>query len=479
MKPLKEPGHSRLFYFLVFGLSSLSTLWLWYFLREFSDPSGANGYFYLKQIETIASGLGFYFKDYSLAFFLPVLFMKLIGDSLLSFQLSICTVWFALISGCGLLVRNILQPIKSWSQIILALGASTALVCTTQLYEFNLTFFKNAFALNLIIWGFVFFYSRISQIRRLSLAGLLFLAALLSHKSMLLILALTGFAWLVQKISFKRLALLALGFGALLGLFLWQFEKASAYLKVLFHFFTGPSQWWRWFERIHSTNSEMQLCLILFAVTFVVYIFLRRRIPQSQRLFADTAATVLFVALHPFQLPGPNGPSYRLILMAPAFGIPLLAVCLAQLHSKFSLNAIPLLAFAIQPFLGTKFLDDVFTPWSAMREDVLQIKEFVNPEDHLTSHHGFEFFIDYTTGIRSRSFLSDHPEKRDFRVAYIDESWLRDPDAQRAIRAHALLEIGSEYILIPEADWQELVKTYHIPFHWKNPSQHRPDYIYE
>ncbi|HEY8269330.1 MAG TPA: hypothetical protein VIG33_00455, partial [Pseudobdellovibrionaceae bacterium] len=68
-----------------------------------------------------------------------------------------------------------------------------------------------------------------------------------------------------------------------------------------------------------------------------------------------------------------------------------------------------------------------------LQEEILKINKFVKPEDHLTSHHGLEFFVDYTTDIRSRSFLSDHAEKKAFRIAYIANSWLPDSETQRAL----------------------------------------------
>jgi hypothetical protein len=140
---------------------------------------------------------------------------------------------------------------------------------------------------------------------------------------------------------------------------------------------------------------------------------------------------------------------------------------------------IPLVLFFAQPFLQSKHLDETFTPWAEMRDDVLRIREFVKTEDHLTSHHGMEFFIDEATGIRSRSFLSDHPEKKDFRVAYVAKRWLRDREAQKTIREAALLEIGGDYVLLRESQWQNFVQQLHIPPHWKNPNTHRPDFIYE
>ena len=88
-----------------------------------------------------------------------------------------------------------------------------------------------------------------------------------------------------------------------------------------------------------------------------------------------------------------------------------------------------------------------------MRKDVLKVREFVKAEDHLTSPHVFEFFIDDVTGIRSRSFLTTDATMPNYRVAFVAPLWLPDPESQRILRAKALLEIDSEYILLKEADW--------------------------
>ena len=61
---------------------------------RYPGPPGVDGFFYLKQIETLAGGKGFYFKDYSLAFLLPVVITSCLNDSLLAFRLSISFTWF-------------------------------------------------------------------------------------------------------------------------------------------------------------------------------------------------------------------------------------------------------------------------------------------------------------------------------------------------------------------------------------------------
>jgi hypothetical protein len=131
------------------------------------------------------------------------------------------------------------------------------------------------------------------------------------------------------------------------------------------------------------------------------------------------------------------------------------------------------------PLLGYSLLSKCIPRWSTFRGSALQLKEYVNPADHLTSHHGLEFFVDYTTGIRSRSFISENPEKRNFRLAYVPQWLAPDGPARDDINQAKLADFGQSYVLIRESDWVEISRRYLVPFHWKNPEDRRPAYIYE
>ncbi|MES2767842.1 MAG: hypothetical protein V4596_01745 [Bdellovibrionota bacterium] len=461
------------------SLSLGSCFWVWDFVNHFDDPSGSNGYFYLKQTEALAGGLGFYFKDYSLAFLLPVTLMKILGDSLTAYRVSTIGVWFALTVGVGLLTRNLLSDQSPRIKNILPVAAVLALVSTTQLYDLSLTFFKNTFALNLIIWALFFATSSRPRDWKWAWVGVLTLAALLSHKSVLLMIACFGIPFLFQQVSKKKLAIATGCMSLTVGLFLWHFDKAYAHFLAMLNYFSPPTRWWFWMLRLRWINLELLMTFFCLLIILLLGIWTYRKVSSEKKFYVAGAVVFLCFALHPFQIPGPNGPSYRLLLIAPVFGIPLLMLALS--HIPRGLFALPifLVAFVSQIFIHVHPIDDVFTPFAVIKEEVLRIKEFVEPQDHLTSHHGLEFFIDYTTGIRSRSFLSDYPEQKAFRVAYLARSWIRKNEVQVAARQQALLEIGSEYLLFKEIDWQEFKARFKIPRHWKNPEVHRPNFISE
>lgn len=478
----KEPGLSRLSFFISLIIAFSSSFWLWNFVCEFLDPSGANGYFYLKQSESLANGLGFYFKDYSLAFILPTLLTKYLGDSLEAYRISTVAVWFLFSLGVGVLTRNLISKERLYLRNILMVTSVLLVVCTTQLYEITLTFFKNIFSLNLLIWSFVVATTDLKKSKWIGAGALAFLA-LLSHKSSILIIAIYGLPFLLNKNfkeNLKKNMLIVLGAVAFVTtIFLWHFERASAYFLAMLRFFSSPKKWWHWFSTLRWINLEMQITYICLIVAMGLGFWVRKKIPDEKRFYFDGSLIFLFIALHPFQISGPNGPSYRLILFAPALGIPLILAAMAYIPR--ALLALPLVvaAFVVQPFIHVHPIDNAFTPFDVIKSDVMRITEFVTPEDHLTSHHGLEFFVDYVTGIRSRSFLSDHPEKKDFRIAYIAKSWIRKPEIQEGIRKLGILEIGSEYLLLKESDWQELKIRFKIPKHWKNPEEHRPNFISE
>jgi hypothetical protein len=477
----KKPGDPRLFRFaeilIIFLAGFLSAGWLMNFMRDFPDPAGANGYFYLKQTESLASGLGFYFKDRSLAFALPTLLMGIINDSLLSFQLSISVTWIALVTGLGALTSNLCREVLPKQRLFLVAAVLASLISCSQIYEFALTFYKNFFSVTLVVLTLVLLTS--DWRKRKPLAILAASLALLSHKSAALIFLSFLIPWFLTRAS-KKQKLQALAAVGVVGFgFIFFFERGAQYLIALLGAFSGPQLWWLWFNGLRWSNLEMFISILAMGTIVALVLASYEKLSKKQSLFSSGVILLSLLALQPFQLPGPSAPGYRLILLLPIFCLPLLAVTAQYARKYFGFALLFFLPFLAQPWMNSKSLDDVFSPWSFLREDVLEIKKYVNLEDHLLSHHGFEFFVDYTTGHRSRSFLSDIPEQKKFRLAFVAERWLPNRAAQEKIRAISLLEIGSEYVLVTEENWTRLIDELKIPKHWKNPDSHRPDFIYE
>jgi hypothetical protein len=99
---------------------------------------------------------------------------------------------------------------------------------------------------------------------------------------------------------------------------------------------------------------------------------------------------------------------------------------------------------------------------------------------HLTSHHGLEFFIDYVTNIRSRSFVAEPgSQQKKFRVAFVPPQRTgRGPVRDELLQA-ALLDLGGGYILLPESDWLQISRDYGMRESWRNPSWQRPAHVYQ
>lgn len=78
------------------------------------DPTGGDGYFYLKQLEWLGNHFSFYYKDYSLIFLPLALFYKITGSGLIAFQLTTTFSYFVTTLVLGLLLsQNLLIHINT------------------------------------------------------------------------------------------------------------------------------------------------------------------------------------------------------------------------------------------------------------------------------------------------------------------------------------------------------------------------------
>lgn len=486
-KPVGRASLGRLFLWLDAVCVMAPPLVLLWALSRTSDPSGVNGYFYLKQTETIANLHELYFKDRSLAFAPLVLLYKLTGSSLLAFRLGIAGTSAALLAGLRALIfahgadaapgapsaRDARDPAAH-----LAFWLAAASCCLSlHLIEFSLTFFKNFFAFAWLIWALAL------QYRRPRAAGACLAVALLSHKSMFLLAVVFAGARALRGLTWHRLLLGSAALAGLLGLFALTFERATAYLRALTGFISPTPVGLNWvLARLRSDPGVLAIYATA-AAFLLLYPVLRRRLDARARAFGGALFALVLIAGHPFQAPGASGPAYRLLILLPvllAAGFATLA--LQARRSRWAIAAC-LAVLAIQlpqaRGLNSRLIARYVPRWSPLRADAIRIRDYVRPEDHLTSHHGLEFFIDYVTGIRSRSFLSEHPEKADFRLAYAP-SWLIEAGLARdELNQAKLADFGANYVLIPEADWTAISRRYLVAYHWKNPEAHRPAHIYE
>ncbi|RZA09717.1 MAG: hypothetical protein EOP11_00865 [Proteobacteria bacterium] len=459
-------------------------------LRVFADPSGLNGYFYLKQTKTLATLHSFYFSDHSLSFAPLVLLRWITGSELLAFQLGICLSLALAFAGVLFLVDAARFSAKeAW---IAKVALLIALFSSSFFSEFSLSFYKNSAALGLVLCAANFCVRR-----RFLGAALFFLAAFLTHKSV----ALLGLIFLalfvgqrslgfyrrrgITRLELRWLVAVAAVLLAFSFLFLYHFPKAQAFVGFALRSFREPSLRIRWYSQLielkPSRALEIGAWLLLMAGTLGAW----RKIPSAWRLPVGTVLIFAFIALHPFQPGGPASLGYRLTLMMPLLA-PILAFGLTFALPRGWRMAGPLLllgasALTFSPFgFREKAVKREVRPYSRLLSRAMEIKKFVRPEDHLVSHHGLEFYVDYITDIRSRSFLAS-PDfaGRKFRVVFAPRDSLATAEDRDDLAQETLADLGGGYLLMEEADWELFLAQHAVPYSWKNAIGERPAHVYE
>ncbi len=472
---------ARWIFFVPFLLALAGVLVTFLRLRGFQDPPGIDGYFYLKQAQTLALGQGFYFSDRSLAF-LPLAFLRwATGEPVLSFQLALSLAYTLLFSGLLFLSLGVSErrPFLFIAQVVVVV----ALFSSSLLAEMGLNFYKNTFALGLLFWT-----AALLVRRQWWLAFALFCVAFFTHKSALLAgglyVALLTLEWLRRPLRRKTLIGLGLGFlGCLVFLitFYLFFPKAEGFLRHLGEIWRGPELRFRWYKYLFFEQERRFAELAVVVALGLGYLWQRSSLKLEARRVGDCLLLMILVALHPFQLAGEESIGYRLALMTPALGFSLIFFYRHRYWQAAGLLVL-LLPFYFSFFLGFSpgMVAKEVRAYSVLEEDVKKIPQFVNPEDHLISHHGLEFYVDYVTNIRSRSFLAaEGSTQKQYRVAYLPQSRFRLPSLRREVDQKKLLTIGNDFFLIREEDWQKIVATFRIPQLWRNPNWRRPGHVYE
>jgi hypothetical protein len=459
-------------------------------LLTFSDPPGLNGYFYLKQTKTLAANFTFYFSDHSLAFLPLVLLRWLVGSDLHAFQAGLALA----LAGCCWAVCFFVNQLKmnAIEKLVAKLLVIFALFSSIYFAEFSLNFYKNLIAAMLLVWcaGFL-----LKEQRRLAL--LFFCLAFFTHKSVALIGAIYfGFflisevkANLARRESARKMLLLLSGSMLLasvfLLLFLLHFPKASAFLNFAENSFALPAPRLHWWKDLFLLHRQRGLEALSWAITLVCLALGFRKLTLEEGRIFLTVAGVFVLAAHPFQPAAASALGYRLLLLSPLLVFPLAALAYSKQRSWLRfLPAIFLVISFLPHFSPLSFsmaaIKKETRSFSSIRSDVEKIPSLVSQMDHLTSHHGMEFFVDYVTDIRSRSFLADPSfTGKKYRLVYVAPNWLKNDSAADDLDQVKLLNIGTDYFLIEERDWDNLSGQNNFPGTWKNPSHLRPAHVYE
>lgn len=458
-------------------------------LLQWPDPTSPDGYFYFKNIQELSAFRGFYFHDYSLSFLLPSALNLLLRNVHLAWALGIglsmasCPFSLAVIASAGREKRAHFLELVAF--------ASLALVVQFPFVELGIGYYKNFFAMAVSLAALACFAHGLhgaSHKRRWGiLAAAMGFIALLCHKTMLFWLGML-FAVIFspelyqifrQRVS-RRAFLLAGATASLVMVAIISivYRKFAPQLIEALSFDSDPDPFRFWLT--HSLEEEAAFAVATYLSWASWGFFLVRFLRSPREQWISFAAFTALIALvyHPFQLPGSNGLHYRLWMLLPTLPAYCL-VSIAQAVPRYLRVALALLLLGAGIYEWSDVRDNLradFVPYSAIRAEVKRIPEFVSPEDRLYCRHGLEFFVDFETPIRCRSFVDQNPRPNTWRVAFIKD--IRNRGAIRLLKEASPLAIGAHYLLIKERTWQEVIAKFQIRPGNDNPSAVRPSFIH-
>jgi len=447
----------------------LSALVLLIRLHRFEIPTGADGFFYLKQIESLSAFSGFYYKDYSFAFFLPTVLNFVLHDSLLSFEIAISAVFggIAWITD-RMVTRDWKDPVSLWSFRI----ASLIFYFYSLMYlELTLVFLKTGTGL-----FFLLLTCERWQNRKTVMAGLALALAILSHKLMFVFaLGLTA-AWMFQAGGEKarRFKIWGLPFLVLAAMVILIVHPR------LGHHFADAWQKMSW-SKFSSENLQRDYSFTLFgallllaAAGLIAQIVRTKQVRWANLLLAIGCVLPVF-------FPDPvnsNSISFRLFLVsAPLFvaalGILLQSSRYEQIFAKFLfLGAILLNLHFDRPLNTWK------NPWPKMIPETAELEKVLPKDALLYAPHGAEFYLAYRTPLRPRSFiLRRQPDAKTYRLAYVKPYLRAGTLLQNDLEQMKIIKVSKDFYLFKESDWLSLVSLHLFMPNAMNNLEIKPDFI--
>ncbi|MGZ3713217.1 MAG: hypothetical protein ACXVBE_15745, partial [Bdellovibrionota bacterium] len=273
--------------------------------------------------------------------------------------------------------------------------------------------------------------------------------------------------------------------GIFLILFMLHFPKATAFLAFAENSFAAPTARLHWWKDLFLHHHQRSLEVFSWILTLAVLAGAFRNLKTQEKQIFLVLSGLFLISVHPFQPAGASALGYRFLLLLPLLLIPLAALAYARSGSVLRFLPAFALTIAMAPYLSpfafsSAAVKKEVRPYSTLRADVEKIPSLVSRNDLLISHHGMEFFVDYVTDIRSRSFLADPGfTGRQFRLVYMAPDWLKQTSAGDDIDQVKLLDVGRNYFLLEEQDWRAIRDENSLPGSWKNPSHTRPAHVYE
>ncbi len=437
-------------------------------ILRFPDPPGVDGYFYLRQIESLASGAGFYFKDWSPVFLPPALLTALGVPALDALRASVAVTWALLVVlggalGARLVAVHEARPRHAWA----VAGASTAaLASSAPLRELVFEYEKTAASIALLLGAALLVVGARGRRARLAFAVALAALALVTHKLAVVFVCAFALAWLLRRLTVRRAAAVAGANALMLGLFFLVFDRAGPFFLAWSRFTTTPARFLAFYAHVAGESFALVAAFIVSLVGVAAYAGGRSRAGDAgARAVYDAGVVLAAVALCPWLLAGPAGFTWRIVLAAPLIWVPFVAAVATRGPCAFAAAAAALVLFSA-PVVLDDGLARSFPRWSRFDDDVHDIERFVSPADLLVAHHGLELYLAERTGLRARQFVDAREGQRVFRVAHL-------PEEHAALDDFALVKLGDEYALFVEEDWRALG----VAPDPKNPSAHRPAFV--
>lgn len=460
-------------------------------IHQFNDPTGGDGYFYLKQLQWLGDHYSYYHRDYSFIFIPMAIIYKLTGQELFPYQLMTSLSYFLILSVVALLFYRVLIKIinKKYWQMILVFCFVILVGLQVPLLKLCFQFVKNGLAVAFLLLAIFF---QLEKRNRLSI--LCWVLAGLTHK----VLALLGLGYLlVQAASLvfrseKRdrslsVIMSALIGGAVVAIIAVPFVFPSL-TKHLSHFISRVSlgSFFIFSENNLISNTVITLTLMWLIVGVVLHHKSHRAMGVCLTIFG----------LIPF-LPLFSGDNIeiknRLFLMSFVMALFMLLVSLSQRVNQevlflkgqrqhclacglLILSGLILLA-SIQQDRHTLFKEFPWVQeWSRKIENLDQLTAMVSPNEEVVTHHGLQFYIDFKTPIRARSLIAENRQPQ-YQIAYVPPFYHLNPSLSDELKQIEILNLGPNYGLFEFKEFQQLMRLYPILAHWRNQFQIRPNFV--
>ncbi len=440
-------------------------------IYQSSDPSGGDGYFYLKQTEWLAGHFEFYHADYSFIFFPLALIYEFTGSSLLAYQIVTSFSLFAMSASLGLIFFHHSEFIRNKTvRILVSCAFSLMLAQQTVLLKLSFEFAKNGLAQAFILIGLVYFFQK-----SFKHASLFFFLAIITHKLAILIVGMGILFLLIERI-FKHerrktfIFFFFGGFTLLGGAVFVIYPRLSRHFLNFFDHFA--------FEKNLFLDSPNQL--ISSSMIGLLFVWLAISCVQFRKFKNPFAISLILFSLLPF-FPFFSGYNieikYRLFLISFTFAAVLFSLAVSTIKQKgiqvlMIVSSLALLSYEGGRYNGFPWIMN----WSEKITHLNELESHVSSTDELVTHHSLQFYIDYKTKIRARSMVSENRKPR-FQIAFTPEFYHLNEGLSDELRQIEIISLGSTYGLFEYEDFQNLMRVYPVLSNWRNQFQVRPDFV--